>query len=305
MSVQSIPSTQDPSRLGIAFVTALFLHGAAFAALTLWPSDETVTPPGEQEITIDLAPAMEEIVSVAPAEVSAQEASPEEAVQPQQVEEAETLPPEETIEDQPQEVAALPVPQPVTEAVVAVEALPVAPETALEKDAVVALPPAETVVAKPPEEKPALKPVKKPPPAKPVERKPAPRPTVAAQKQPPSDPRQGQASASRENTAGSAASADPNVLNRYVASLGAALRNRLRYPDIARNQGISGVATVRFTMDRSGQILGASLVRGAGHPVLDQAALAAARPGSSLPAAPDSLPQQTFTVSVPLRFNLR
>jgi protein TonB len=58
-------------------------------------------------------------------------------------------------------------------------------------------------------------------------------------------------------------------------------------------------------MDRSGQIINAAIVRSAGHPMLDQAALAAARPGSSLPSAPASLPQQQFTFSVPLRFNLR
>ncbi|MFD0464465.1 energy transducer TonB [Microvirga aerilata] len=218
---------------------------------------------------------MEEIASVAPAEVSAQAAPPVEEVEARQAEEAEAVP---------------------------AEALPEAPP---EPDAVVALPPPETVVAKPPEEKPAPKPARKPPPAKPVERKPEPHRTVAAQQLPPSQARQGQASASRENTGGAAASADPNALNRYVASLASALRNRLRYPDIARSQGVGGIATLRFTMDRSGRILSASVVRSAGHPALDQAALAAARPGSSLPPAPASLPQQQFTFSVPLRFDLR
>jgi protein TonB len=280
---------QESSRLGIAFATALFLHGAAFAALTLWPSDGAVDPPGEQEITIDLAPAMEELASVAPAEVSAQEAPLEEAVQGAQTEEAEAFPPEEVAEDRPQEAEAVPEPQQVTEAV-PVEALPAAPETALEPDAVVALPPTETAVAKPPEEKPA--------PAKPVERKPAPRRTVAAQQLPPSEARQGQASASRENTGGSAASADPNALNSYKAKVNAAIRNRLRYPSVAA----SGTATLRFIVDRSGQIVSASLVGSAGHPALDQAALATARPGSSVPAAPDSLPQQQFPFIVNLRF---
>jgi hypothetical protein len=45
--------------------------------------------------------------------------------------------------------------------------------------------------------------------------------------------------------------------------------------------------------------------RSAGHRTLDQAALATASPGSSLPPAPTSIPQQRFTISVPLRFNLR
>jgi protein TonB len=232
--------------------------------------------PGEQEITIDLAPATEEAVSVAPAEMAAVAAPPVEPL---------PLAPE-TIE-------------------------PVAPEgvTAVEPEPVVALPPSEMVVAKPLAEpsppKLQQKPEKKPPPPKPVERKPPPRRTVTQSPQPLSEARQGQASSSRENTGGAAASADPTVLNRYVASLTAALRKRLRYPDVARSHGIDGMATLRFTMDRSGRIMISTVVRSAGHPALDQAAIAAASPGSFLPAAPAALPQQQFTISVPLRFNLR
>jgi protein TonB len=291
MSVQSIRSTHEPSRLGIAFITALLLHGAALTAVTLWPSDAE-NPPGEQEMTIDLAPAMEELVSVAPSLEQSQEVLPVEA---------EPLPVEtETVEEQPPEEVVKAQPQDVTEAV-PVEAVPVEQEMA-QTEAVILPPPPETVVAKPLEEPPAPKPEKKPPP-KPVERKPPPRRTVAEQKPLPSDARQGQASASRENMSGQAASADPSARNRYLASLVASLRNRLRYPDAARNQGVTGVATVRFTMDRSGRIVSASLVQSAGHATLDQAALAAASPGSSLPPIPDFIPQSTFTV--PLRFNLR
>jgi protein TonB len=290
MSVQTLRPTQEPSRLGIAFLTALVLHGAALTAVTLWPSDAE-PPPGEQEITIDLAPAMEELVSVAPSLEQSPEVPPVETeALPIESETVEEQPPEEIVEAQPQEV---------TEAV-PVEALPVEQETA-QTEAVI-LPPPEAVVAKPLEETPPPKPEKKPPP-KPVERKPPPRRTVAEQKPLPSDARQGQASASRENMSGQAASADPTARNRYLASLVASLRNRLRYPDVARSQGITGVATVRFTMDRSGRIISASLVRSAGHPALDQAALTTASPGSSLPPIPDFIPQSTFTV--PLRFNLR
>jgi protein TonB len=290
MSVQSLRSTQEPSRLGIAFITALILHGAALTAVTLWPSDTTDTP-GEQEITIDLAPAMEEIVSVAPSLEQSQEVQPVETEPlPVETETVKEQPPEEILEAQPQEV---------TEAV-PVEALQVEQETT-QTEAVI-LPPSETVVAKPLEEKPAPKPEKKPPP-KLVERKPPPRRAAAEQKPLPSDARQGQASASRENMSGQAASADPNARNRYLASLAATLRNRLRYPDVARSQGVSGVAQIRFTVDRSGRIVSSSLVRSTGHPALDQAALATASPGSSVPPVPDFIPQLTFTI--PLRFNLR
>jgi len=286
---------QEPGRIGLAFLTALALHAGALLAVTFWPSQNSVSQPGEQEITIDLAPAMENIESVAPAEVSAPEVpSVETAMQPLEPPITEALPIEEPVEETPVELTE------VTE----VEAVPV--EESIAPEAMPALSPPEVVIAQPLEEKPAPKPVK-PPPPKEVERKPDPKPRrVTAERSPPaSNARHGQASSSRENMQGAAASADPNVLNRYAASLAAALRSRLRYPEQARSQGISGVATVRFSMDRSGRIISASIVRSAGHPMLDAAALAAARPGSSLPAVPDALPQQQFTFSVPLRFNLR
>ncbi|MBJ6123866.1 energy transducer TonB [Microvirga splendida] len=299
MSVQSITSPHEPSRIGIAFAAALLLHGTALAALTLWPSKESVAPPGEQEITIDLAPALEEAVSVAPAEVAAVESLPVEAEPlPVEPETVEALPPEDAVEDQPEEVTNLEEPVTEAEPVEAVQAEPAAPEV----QAVVAVPPPETVVARPVEEKAAPKPEKKPPP-KPAERKPAPRRTVAERPTPPSNATRGQASSSREDMGGSAASADPAARNRYLASLAAALQRRLRYPDAARAQGISGVAQIRFTVDRSGRVVGASLVRSAGHPALDQAALATAAPGSSVPPVPDFIPQLTYTI--PLRFNLR
>ena len=294
MSVQTLRPTQEPSRLGLAFLTALLLHGAALTAVTLWPRDKADLP-GEQEITIDLAPAMEELVATAPDALAAPEIPPVET---------EALPVEaeaEAVEAQPpEELVEVQEPQEVTE-VTPVEAVPAEPE-AIETETAVVLPPPDAVLAKPLEEPP---PSEKKPPPKPVERKPPPPRTVAERKPPPSELRQGQVSSSRENTGGQAAAADPNVLNRYKASIVSALRNRLRYPNIASSQGVTGVATVRFTMSRSGQIISASLVDSAGHPQLDQAALATARPGSSLPAAPDSIPQQQFTFSVPLRFNLR
>lgn len=280
---------QESGRLGLAFLTALALHAGALLAISLWQSQKAVSPPGEQQITIDIAPAMKTVEAVAPAEVSAREVPPIET---------EAAPIDEATEDLAEDP-----PLEVTEAAEA-EAVPV--EENLAPEAVPALDPPDAVIARPVEEKPAPKPVK-PPPPKEVERKPAPKPRrlTAERSPPPADAHRGQASSSRENTQGAAASADPNVLNRYVASLATSLRNRLRYPNQARSQGISGIATVRFSMDRSGRIISAAIVRSAGHPMLDDAALAAARPGSSLPAAPDALPQQHFTFTVPLRFNLR
>jgi periplasmic protein TonB len=313
--VQGQGPVSDRGRLGAAFLVALALHVGALAAVALWSSREERTPPGEQEITIDLAPAMETAEALAPAEASAPAEVLAEAaeVRPPEPLTAEAAPPEETAEIVPEPTEAKPLepaeavrPQDVAEAVPA-DAAPVEAPAADAPEVVAALPPPqETVVARAPQEKPAPKPVKPPPPkrAEPKPR-PSPRRAVAEQRAAPSTPRQGQASSSREDTGGAAAAADPNVLNRYAAQLAAALRSRLRYPDAARAQGMTGVATVRFTMHRSGQVVSASLVRGTGYAPLDQAALATAAPGTSLPAAPDAVPQQRLTFVVPLRFNLR
>lgn len=285
MPAQSLRSIQEPNRRATAFLTALVMHSAVLALLVVWPPRDAARPPGEQEISVDLAPAIEEIASIAPAFVSAamsEDAPPEAKTIDAQV-------PEEAMEDHPDEATASPEP---------VEA-----SAPLDPQAASALPPPEEIAARPPEEKAARK-AEMHAPLKIRERKPPP-PQAVAEPRPASNPRQGQTSSSRENTGGAAASADPIVLNRYVASLAAALRNRLRYPELAKSRNIEGIATLRFAMDRSGRIISASIVRSAGHPALDEAALATASPGSLLPAAPGSLPQQQFTLTVPLRFNLR
>lgn len=310
-TIRNTEGAKEQARLGVAFLTALALHGGALTAVAFWPSREEQRPPGEQEIMIDLAPAMEqaEAVTAAAASAPAEVLAEAKEVEPPEPVVTEATPPEETTdfveevaEAQPQETAEPVKPmEPVP-----VDAVPAEASAAAEPEVIAALPPPrETIVAKELEAKPTPKPVKPPaakkPPPKPH---PAPREAVAERRSAPSIPREGQASSSRENTGGAAAAADPNALNRYAAQLAAALRGRLRYPDMARAQGITGVATVRFTMQRSGQIVSAIVVRSAGHGPLDQAALAAAAPGTSLPAAPASVPQQ-LTFVVPLRFNLR
>ena len=371
--MQSSADGQDDRRsMPAAALFAVALHALAIAGLTLWRPVPPVTPPGQQEITIDLAPAMEQAEAVSPAEVSRPVASAAEEV----VEPAPEPQPVETVQEPAETAIAAPAPEPQpvetvqepTETAVAAPAeaneatadaqvatttslqneeateapattaMVLPPETSViesaapeapaltarpepaQKTAAVAdpAPPAPPILRtrkpapKPerPEQKPAAKPAPNPPVAR--QAKPAPSRTVSAPsrsvaaRQAPAaaDSRAGAASASREEIRGSAAAADPNAMSRYAAQLAAALRARLRYPEAARAQGIGGVATLRFTLHRSGRVVAASLVRSAGHAALDQAALATASPGSSLPPAPEDIPQQQLTISVPLRFSL-
>ena len=287
----------DQGRLLAAFLVALALHAGTLTILALRSARHIQSLPGEQEITIDLAPAMKFAEALSPAEVSspsnvAAEALPlEEAVEigqeiaaPEPLETSQSVPPEEPVES-------------------VADVTPLETSTVSESEAAVVIaPPKEVVVATPLPEKRAPQSVSRTSPKK-SERKPPPaQRDMAEQRAKPSSAHKGQAPSSPESAT---ASADPNVFNRYAAQVASALRARLRYPDAARMQRISGVATIRFTMQRSGRIVSASLVRSTGHLILDQAALATAAAGTNLPAAPDEVPQQQLTFSVPLRFNLR
>jgi protein TonB len=317
---QAAVEPQEPgARLAVAFLAALALHAAALLAVSAWRTPEETKPPGEQEIVVDLAPAATEASSIEPAAIAPSvqtegevgpappppevvpEAIPAEAVPPAEPMAAEAVP-AETVEAAPVEtVETLPA-----EAVAVIAAETTDP--AIEVEEVVARPPEETATARPlpapvaERSPPKPKPPQKPAPVKrEAVRRPAPAPVASA----PSSARQGVASSSREDAGASAASADPNARNRFFAQISAAVRSRLRYPAAARAQGISGVAAVRFTVHRSGRVIDASLVRSSGHAALDQAAVATVAPGSTLPAAPEAVPQQQFTFTVPLQFNLR
>lgn len=316
----------DIKGFAAAFLVALALHAGALLLLAAWRSTAVVHPPGEQLITIELAPQMVEAPSVVPVETSVLAGAPAEieAIEPpREVVTAQPLEPQQLADAKPVETTTPPPPQlantesvpivvvaesvlpPETEVIESTAAetfaLPPAPVLPFEPPTVIAaLPPPETVTARTLPD-PVPQPLK--PPRERVQRDP-PKPTQAArpgaggQSQ-----RQAQGASSRENARGAAASAAANAMSRYAAQLAAALKARLRYPEVALAAGITGSATLRFTVHRSGRVLSARIVKSAGHAALDAAALAAA--GSSLPPAPDGVPQQQLTISVPLRFDIR
>lgn len=307
--------------LSTAFLVALSLHAGALAFVALWRSAAPVSPPGEQQVTVDLAPQMVEAASVAPVETSVPFGIPAEAPPvdaPFEV--AAAAPAEPPVDTVPPPPAALAEAEPAPE-VPPPPAEEVAPVTSTAVDpaaipaVTAAVPPPDAVPARPlpePRRAPVQKPAERRPPPKPV-REPVererPRPVQqAARPGAAGESRRDAArgASSREDAGGSAAaSADPSALSRYAAQIASALKARLRYPEAARAVGAGGVATLRFTVHRSGRVVSASLVRSAGHPALDAAALATAAPGSALPAAPDAVPQAQLTFSVPLRFDTR
>lgn len=311
-------SFAEHGRFAVAFLVALTFHAGLLVAVLAPPP---TAPPGENEIEIDLAPSMMDVAATAPAEVSESAPSMAEAnadslePSPEEVAPPETPDPAMSLPTEPAATAALP-PPPAVMAPPPPQEQPVPPQPAPppraakpEPKVAMPLPKVATPLPKaaPPLPK-AAKPVPKVTAPAPKVAEPKPLARAAAVRSAPAAPsaRSGAAAASRENTGGSAASAsDPDALSRYAAQLAAALRARLRYPETARAQGITGMATLRFTLHRSGRVISASLARSAGNAVLDGAALATATPGSSLPPAPESVPQQQLTISVPLHFQVR
>lgn len=78
-----------------------------------------------------------------------------------------------------------------------------------------------------------------------------------------------------------------------------------RYPPLAQEDDEQGVAYLRFTMDRNGKVLSASIAKSSGYDDLDQEALALIRRAQPLPKPPPEVPGDTITLTVPVRFYLQ
>lgn len=98
-----------------------------------------------------------------------------------------------------------------------------------------------------------------------------------------------------------AASAAQTWQGRLLAHL----EQRKRYPAQARARRLQGVTYVRFTMDRQGRVLSASIDRSSGHSVLDAEALALLHRSQPLPLPPAEIPGDPISLSVPVDFFTR
>lgn len=87
------------------------------------------------------------------------------------------------------------------------------------------------------------------------------------------------------------------------------LLNRLeafkRYPPQAQEYDEQGTAYLRFSMDRLGHLLTASIVKSAGHADLDQETLALIRRAEPLPKPPPEVAGDPVTITVPVRYSLQ
>ncbi|GLQ81710.1 protein TonB [Mesorhizobium huakuii] len=205
-------------------------------------------------------------------------------------EQPETVPPDET---EPTRTAeAEPVDQPPPDEVVPDVVEAVTPEV------VVPLPRPKPV-EQPGEKKPVQAKVKKP-----VE-KPKPRPRKEK-----AEPAKTVASASAQTRPAARVAAPKSAAGfsgvspaKWESRLAAWINRHKRYPSAAKSRGAQGNVNVAFTVDVSGRVLSARVVRSSGDPDLDRAALAVLQ-GATVPAPPPELGSRVSRTA-PFLFNLR
>lgn len=90
----------------------------------------------------------------------------------------------------------------------------------------------------------------------------------------------------------------------YFSILAAYLRRNRVYPAEARQARQQGIVTVRFTVDRRGNVSGEGIKRSSGHDILDGATLALMRRVSPLPPMPSSMKKDSITISLPIEYTL-
>lgn len=96
----------------------------------------------------------------------------------------------------------------------------------------------------------------------------------------------------------------PNAAPNWRGELMDRLQRAKRYPETARGRGEQGVAYATFTMDRSGRVLSAGIVRSSNSRLLDEEAVALIRRAEPLPPVPAAVAGSTVTLTVPVTFSL-
>jgi protein TonB len=277
-----------------AWAVALLLHGAAGAALLASPPAPRLEAGGGLVVGLAFGEAGAAMVD-APGEADAAVPPVEAAPTP-----VPALPPmlaARMMADVPAAPGAMPAPR-VPQPVAIPDAVPPP------QPAAVPLPPAAAA----PEA--ALLPA--PPPPMPEAARPAPRrvaavpsPRAAAARAPAQDGTQRNQPGGGGPAQGPGPDAETTLPPGYVAALRRILERNLRFPMAAREQGLSGTATVRFALARDGRVVAATLARSSGQPSLDREAMALLTRVSPFPPLPADVPGTVVELVVPVVFVLR
>ncbi|KIN72630.1 TonB family protein [Sulfitobacter guttiformis] len=77
------------------------------------------------------------------------------------------------------------------------------------------------------------------------------------------------------------------------------------YPAKARSNRIEGLVQIRFTLDRYGALIATEVARSSGSTLLDEAAVTTVEQLAKMPAPPNYLTGDEFTLMIPLRYSFR
>lgn len=97
-----------------------------------------------------------------------------------------------------------------------------------------------------------------------------------------------------------------SALDGYRNSVRRHIDRAKRYPKIAQQRRIEGVAVVSFRLSSDGKVIaGPDLVKGSGYGLIDRAALRAVTRGAPYPKYPGPADPYGHAFEVPVRFHLR
>jgi len=102
-----------------------------------------------------------------------------------------------------------------------------------------------------------------------------------------------------------AASHNSNALPNWRSALVAQLERYKRYPADAQARGEYGVAQLAFSIDRSGGVHNARIVRSSGSSALDSATLDLVARAQPLPPPPPEIQGAQIAIIVPIRYSMR
>lgn len=269
----------------------VLVHVGIALAISQWPKPESKSGEPPAAVMIELAP-----VPVAP------EALPQEVavgVRQQQVDESKpTETKEDPVKDEPPEPDTEPIkteppkeppPESIDRKVEIQTEVPELPQINTAEallDTPAPPPPPETVEKKPEEEKQVEKKKAKP--------KPKPKSTAQAA----SAPKPVDVARAKSNAAPTSGVGASTSIATWRGSVMAHLNRHKRYPG-----GGGGTSAVAFTIDRSGRVLSARLIRSSGSAALDHEAIALARRASPVPAPPANMSGSSVVLTVPVRFS--